>query len=245
MADVTLVQSASNNGTVTPATTSSITATAGNLLVAVYTLLGTSPTISTPTGGGTWQLAENVAGSTVTTAMFYLPNNAGGGVNASAALGGTVTGWVACILEFSQTGANCARQFSRQASSTSTAVSDVFAPQKVQTIPSLLFVYAIGRATNVFTPAFTGLGPSGTSGWSASIQPQVGIQGISQDVYWGSNLAQGVGPWPTAPGTLATSATWKAIGAWFNTTATQPSQGTPVGGAIGTYQGSYQGTIGG
>lgn len=243
MADVTLAQSASNNGTATPATPSSITATAGNLLVLGITAIGTNPTIATPAG---WTLAENVGGTAVTAALFYRPNNAGGAFNPSSTLGGTITGWVAAILEFSQTGANCQKQFSRQLSATSATVTDMFASQGNQMIPGLLFVYIIGRATNVFTPAFTGLGPSNTSGWSSSVQPQVGVQGISQDMYWGSNLGQGgFSPYPSVPGTLASSATFKAAVAWFNTTATQPFQNANIGGSEGSYQGSYQGTVGG
>jgi hypothetical protein len=243
MPDVTLANSNSNNGTTSPATTGSITAGAKNLLIAVYTVLGISPTIGTPTN---WTQVQNLAGSTVSHAMFMLANGAGGATNPSSTLGGTVTGWVAAILEFPQTGANCGLQGSANRSLTQAAVTDIFNGQPVQTIPNLLFLMSIGRATNVFTPNFTGLGPSGTSGWSASVQPQVGVQGLSQDVYWGSNLAQGVGPWPTAPGTLASSAVWKVVGAWFNTTASQPSIGAVVSGNAGLYiPNQFQGMIGG
>lgn len=239
MVDVTLPRSNSNNGTATPATTGSITAVAGNLLIVIITAQGTSPTIATPTGGGTWTQIQNVTGSAVTSAMFMQANGAGGATNPSSVLGGTIAGWIACIYEFTATGNNCALQSSTSRSQTSAAVSDIFDAQTNQTIPGLLFVYSIGRATNVFTPAFTGLGPSGTSGWSASVQPQVGVQGISQDFYWGSNLAQGPGSWPTAAGTLASSAVWKVIAAWFNTTASHDLVGTTTSGSRGQFRGPF------
>jgi hypothetical protein len=247
MSDVTLPRSNSNNGTATPATTGSITAVAGNLLIVVITALGTSPTVATPTSAGTWTQIQNVTGSTVTTAVFMQANNAGGAINPSSVLGGTVTGWVAAIFEFTQTGANCGLQGSANRSANSATVTDVFSNQAGATIPQLLFIYAIGRATDVFTPAFTGLGPGGTSGWSASVQPQVGVQGISQDFYWGTNLSQGPGAWPTAPGTLATSTIWKSAGAWFNDTATPVGNvNDNVNGNQGSFVGPYyQGMIGG
>lgn len=247
MSDVALVQSTSNNGNATPATTGSITANAGNLLVAVYTALGTNPTVATPTGGGTWLVGENVGGTTVTTALFYLPNNAGGAINPSSVLGGTITGWVAAILEFDHTGSNSAKQFSRQLSASTAAVTNIMASQTGSMIPQLLFVYAIGRATNVFSPTLAGLGPSGTSGWSSSIQPQAGVQGLSQDIYWGTNMPVPFGYWPNASGSLASAAAWKAAIAWFNTIGTPEGQvGTNIAGNEGLFIGPYhQGIVGG
>lgn len=244
MVDVALVQSASNNGTTSPATPSSITATAGNLLILAITARGTSPTVGTPTN---WTVVRAVNGSTVSLGLFMLANNAGGAFNPSSTLGGTVAGWTAAILEFNQCGSNCGLQGSAILQpAANTVVTDIFASQVGQMQPQLLFVYMIGRATNVFTPNFGGLGPSGTSGWSSSIQAQVGVQGISQDVYWGTNLAIGAGPWPTAPGTLASSAVYKAASAWFNTIGSNSSIGSPIGGTSGIYvPPQYQGMTGG
>src|SRR4030095_2850996 len=123
MADVTLAQSASNNGNATPATTSSITAVAGNLLLVLITAIGTNPTVATPTGGGTWTEVQKLTGSTVTTALYMQANGAGGATNPSSVLGGTITGWVAAIYEFSATGANCALQGSANRSLTQVAVT--------------------------------------------------------------------------------------------------------------------------
>jgi hypothetical protein len=247
MVDVTQPRSSANNGVATPATTGSITAVVTDLMIVSITAIGTNPTIATPTGGGTWAPIQNQSGSVVSSAVFWAQAT-GGATNPSAVLGGTVTGWVATICEFTQTGANCALQGSAGRSLTQAAVTDIFNGQIGATIPQLLFIMTIGRATNVFTPAFTGLGPSGTSGWSPSVLPQVGVQGISQDFYWGTNLSQGgFQPWPSAPGTLASSAVWKVCGAWFNDTATPVGNVNDtisgnVGGFIGPY---YQGMIGG
>lgn len=246
MTDVSLPRSSANNGAATPATTGSITAVVGDLLICCITVIGTNPTIATPTGGGTWQVLQNQSGSVVTMGTFFLPNSAGGATNPSAVLGGTVTGWVATIYEFTQTGSNCTNQGNAGRSLTQAAVTDIFNGQIGQTIPQLLFIMTIGRAsTNAFTPAFTGLGPSNTSGWSASVLPQ-NAQGCQQDFYWGTNLAQGVGAWPTAPGTLGSSAVWKVAGAWFNTLGSNPSFGDNVSGSSGIYvPAQYQGMIGG
>jgi hypothetical protein len=248
MPDVTLVQSASNNGTTTPATTSSITATAGNLLVVVIAALGTSPTIATPTGGGTWTQVQKAAGSSLSFAMYMQVNGAGGATNPSAVLGGTVTGWVAGIFEFTQTGANCGLQGSNQNALSVAQLTNIFSNVPAgQSFPNLLFVYSVARTTATITPANSGLtGQNSGTTWSTTVQPQAGVQGISLDTYWGSNLAVGPGAWPTAAGLLSGAVASVAIGAYFNTTASQPFIGDNVGGYSGRYvPNQFQGMIGG
>jgi len=250
MADVTLRSSASNNGTTSPATPSSITAQAGNLLIATYALIGTSPTVGAPAGG--WTNIQAVSGASVTLSVFMLPNNTGGAFNPSSTLGGTVTGWIASIYEFSQTGANCQLQGSAQASAATQQLTNIFSGQG-QMIPNLLFIYTVARATASIIAQNTGLTfvrpdglAPGASGWSGSIQGANGVQGLSYDFFWGSNLAQGTGPFPSASGFISVAEVWKQVGAWFNTTATQPSVSDNIGGNSGIYVPPfYQGMIGG
>lgn len=253
MADVTNPRSSSNNGTVTPATPGSITAVAGNLLVVVIAVLGTSPTIATPTSTGTWTQIQKTQGATLSFAVYMQANNAGGAINPSSVLAGTVTGWVAAIFEFTATGANCGLQNSAMQTSAVAQLTNIFASQIGQMNPELLFFYAVARATATITAQNTGLAPinqqgviTGGPSWSASVQPQAGVQGLSLDTYWGTNLAQGVGPYPSASGLLSGAVASVAIAAWFNATITPPSIGSPIGGTQGLYVPPfYQGIVGG
>jgi len=254
MADVTNPRNSSNNGTATPATTGSITAVAGNLLVVIIAVLGTSPTIATPTSAGTWTQIQKTSGATLSFAMYLQANNAGGAINPSSVLGGTVTGWIAEIFEFSATGANCALQSSVQTAQSTAQLVNIFAGlQQMQ--PELLFCYAVARATATQVIQNTGLAPINQQGivvgsppttWTASQLPQAGVQGLSLDFFWGSNLAQGVGPYPTGLGLLSSGVASVQIAAWFNTIASPSQVAGNVGGSEGIYVGPfYQGIVGG
>src|SRR5450755_1336753 len=99
-----LVQSGSANAaTAGPALPGSLTTATGNLLILVIAVVGSStPTIGTPAG---WTLIETRAfGTTFTVATFAFANNPGGATNPSSTLGGTVTGWIAEMFEFSGVG---------------------------------------------------------------------------------------------------------------------------------------------
>lgn len=245
MADVALGINGANNGTTSPATPGSQTPTAGNLLVLVIAALGTSPTIATP---ASWTQVQKTSGSALSFAMYMLANNGGGATNPSSTLGGTVTGWLAAMFGFSQTGANCALQGSNKLPSSVAQLTNIFSnTPSGQMPPNLLFCYAVARATAAITAQNTGLvGPNSGTQWSSSVQGQAGVQGLSLDFYWGSNLASAPGAWPTASGLLDSAVNSVAIGAYFNTTATQPSIGDNVGGQSGLYvPAQFQGMIGG
>jgi hypothetical protein len=256
MADITAVsQQSTNNGTATPATPGSITATANNLLVVIIAVLGTSPTIATPSSAGTWTQIQKTSGATLSFAMYMQANNGGGAINPSSVLGGTVTGWIAQIYSFPLTGANCGLQGSTQTAQSTAQMSNVFAGQGTMS-PSLLLCYAVARATATQTIQNSGLAPLGPGGalvgsspstWITSQQGQAGVQGLSLDFFWGTNLAQGAGPFPVGQGLLSSAVASVQIAAWFNATLSQPSPvGANIGGNEGIYVPSfYQGMIGG
>jgi hypothetical protein len=252
MADVTNPRNSANNGTVTPATSGSITAVSGDLLVAVIAVQGTSPTIATPTGGGTWVQIQKTQGASLSFAMYYLIS-AGGATNPSSVLGGTVAGWIAEIFEFTATGANCGLQGSIQGAQSTTQLPNIFAGQG-QMNPELLFCYAVARLTATQTIQNSGLAPTnlglvvGSSPltWIASQLPQAGVQGLSLDFFWGTNLAQGVGSYPVGQGLLSSAVASVQIAAWFNAQLSNPSVGSPIGGSSGQFPSLfYQGMVGG
>lgn len=254
MADSTNPRNSSNNGTATPATPGSITAVAGNLLVVVIAALGTSPTIATPTSAGTWVQIQKTSGATLSFAMYMQANNAGGAINPSSVLGGTVTGWIAEIFEFTATGANCGLQGSVQTAQSTAQLVNIFAGlQQMQ--PELLFCYAVARATATQVIQNSGLAPINMQGmgvgtppitWTASQLPQAGVQGLSLDFFWGTNLAQGVGPYPVGQGLLSSGVASVQIAAWFNATLSPPVAPGNIGGSQGLYVPPfYQGMVGG
>lgn len=245
MPDITLPRSNSNNGTATPATPGSITAVAGNLLICVIGAWGTSPTIAIPTSAGTWVQIRNSAGASQSFAMFMQANNAGGAINPSSVLGGAITGWIAAIFEFTQTGANCGLQGSVAQTSSIAQLTNIF-PGGGQTLSNELFVYSVMRGNATLTPQNSFQGSLAV--WSPSVQPFANVQGLSLDTFWASGLGQGVGQYPTASGLLAGGGlVSNAIAAWFNTTASQPGPNEDnIGGLSGILVGSnYQGMLGG
>lgn len=254
MADSTNPRNSSNNGTVTPATPGSITAVAGNLLVVVIAALGTSPTIATPTSAGTWTQIQKTSGATLSFAMYMQANNAGGAINPSSVLGGTVTGWIAEIFEFTSTGANCGLQGSVQMAQSTAQLANIFAGLS-QMNPDLLFCYAVARATATQVIQNSGLAPINQQGvivgsspttWTTSQLPQAGVQGLSLDFFWGTNLAQGVGPYPVGQGLLSSGVASVQIAAWFNATLAIPQIPGNIAGSQGLYfPPFYQGMVGG
>lgn len=254
MADATNPRNSSNNGTATPATPGSITAVAGNLLVVVIAALGTSPTIATPTSAGTWTQIQKTSGATLSFAMYMQASNAGGAINPSSILGGTVTGWIAEIFEFTATGANCGLQGSNQAAQSTAQLLNIFAGLS-QMNPDLLFCYAVARATATQVIQNSGLAPINQQGiivgsapttWTTSQLPQAGVQGLSLDFFWGTNLAQGVGPYPVGQGLLSSGVASVQIAAWFNAALAPAQVPGNIGGSEGIYVPPfYQGMVGG
>ncbi len=116
MADVTQPHNIAANGTATPATATIASVATSSLLICIIAAIGTSPTIATPTGNS-WVQIQKTNGSTVSFAMYMLANAASGNHVPSAVLGGTVTGWLLCCYEFTQTGVNCGLQGSSQQTS--------------------------------------------------------------------------------------------------------------------------------
>jgi len=234
---VAVAQSATGNGTTTPATTTSITPTAKNLLVVVICALGTSPTIATPTGGNFIQV-QKVSGTALTMAMYILPNNPGGATVASSVLGGTVTGWISLIVEFSGATIDEALLSSANLSNSVAALANIFAGNTQIGQINELFLYAVGRATATITTANLFLN------WSASVNALAGVQGMSLDLYWA--VAPGPGPFPQASGTLSGAVNSVQIGAWLNSDAAYPIKMTNVGGTAGIMIPQFnQGMIGG
>ncbi len=254
LADVTNPRNSSNNGTATPATSGSITAVSPNLLVAIIAALGTNPTIATPTSAGTWTQIQKTQGATLSFAMYMQAANAGGAINPSSVLGGTITGWIAQIFEFPQTGANCGLQGSAMTAQSTAQLVNIFAGQQ-QMIPELLFCYAVARATATQVIQNAGLAPINQQGmltggspttWLAPTLPQAGVQGLSLDFFWGTNLGQGVGPYPVGQGLLSSAVASVQIAAWFNALINPPGIAANVGGSEGNYFGPfYSGMTGG
>lgn len=250
MPDVTQPRNIAANGTATPATATLAGVVAGDLLVCIIAVLGTSPTIATPTGDA-WIQVQKTQGATLSFAMYILPNAGAGSHVPSAVLAGTVTGWILEVFEFTQTGANCGLQGSAVLNSAVAQLTNIF-PATGNTLSNELFVYAVARATATMTPqnSFQGLSVYGAqtslAAWSASVLPQAGVQGMSLDFFWASGLGQGVGQYPQASGLLSGAVASVAIAAWLNTIATQPSNNDNIYGNNGVLVGgNYQGMLGG
>lgn len=247
MADVTLVQSISNNGTASPATAGSQTYTANNMGILLVAALGTSPTIAAPGSG--WAIVKRTQGASLSFALIAFPNITAGAKNPSSTLGGTVTGWVAAALEFTPLGANGIMQGSVQQASALAQLTDIFqAADGSAGIAQLLYMYTVARATATFTPSLGGVNPPGGSPqWSASVEPQAGVQGLSMDFYWGSGLCCGANCVPQASGLLSSAVASVAIAAWANTLASnsQNGRGNSFGERGVFVGGQYQGMLGG
>lgn len=247
MPDVSNTQFNANTGTVSPATPGSLTTVAGNLLFLIVGVIGTSPTITTPASYTQIQKAENAS---ISFGAYFRANGPGGAANPSVTLGGTVTGWYALLAEFSQTGANCALQGSAISNNGAlTQLPNVFSTQSgLRTIPNLLFVSAAARpqASTLTWQNSLLAGLNSGETWFADPFAQVQSNGIGINFSWGSNLAKGPGSWPISQGVLSSSGVSVQIGAWFNTTASQPSVGSNIGGNEGIYVPTFfQGMVGG
>lgn len=253
MASITLAQSGTNNGTATPATPGSLTTTAANLLALFIAVQGTSPTITTPGG---WTSVQNSPGASLTAGLFILPNNAGGATNPSATLGGTVAGWIAIMAEITATGANEALISSAVlAQSAAAQLANVFPTNLGQAQPTELFFYAVARLGNItLTGPTSGLnawappGYTGASQWSASVQGQTNVRGLSVDLFWGDTAPCWPCPYPQGAGLMSSAVASVQIGAWLNSAATYPD--TPRLTNVGGYGSQYtppffQGMIGG
>lgn len=242
MPDITQPRSIAANGTVTPATATLASVAAGDLLICVIAALGTSPTIATPTGDN-WSVIDRRQGGSLAFAMFMLSNAGAGSHTPSAVLGGTITGWICEVFEFTATNANTGLQGEASIQNAGTQLANIF-PTSGQTLSNELFVYAVARTTATLTPQNSFQSP--LSVWSNSVLPQAGVQGLSLDFFWASGLGQGVGQYPAASGLLGVNVGFIQIGAWFNTVASQPSNQDNIGGNSGVLVGGqYAGMIGG
>lgn len=255
MSDVTFRTSNTANGTTTPATVSISPATGGNVVLLVIAVLGTSPTITTPAG---FTQIQKVSGATLTVGLF-VAFNLSGAQNPSSTLGGTVTGWIASIMDFTSFGTVGAIQGSNVINATGTSVTNIFSNvPSGQVNANTFFFYTIARATATFSPVNTGLNGGLPNWivpvtspqfnlWSPTISNIAGVQGLSDDNYWGSTLAQQINGFPSASGTLGSSVAWVAIGCWINTISTQPSssEGCVISGNSGIINSGYAGMIGG
>lgn len=102
MATPNLVQSntgstsASGPTSITPAFTGG--STAGNLLIMVIVVNGTSPSITLPAN---WLSAKNATNSTMGVAIFYIPGNAGGITSVTVTINAGTGGATWGMLEFS------------------------------------------------------------------------------------------------------------------------------------------------
>lgn len=248
MPDVTQPHNIAANGTATPATATIANTGAGNLLVCIVAVLGTNPTIAGPSDNQ-WSQVQNKSGASLSFALFIRTNSPGGSIAPSCVLGGTVTGWIMEIFEFTQTNSNTSAQGSAMLTSAVAQLTNIF-PTSGQTLYNELFVYAVARVTATLTPQNSfqqnSIQQAPLSVWSNSVLPQAGVQGMSVDFFWASGLGQGVGQYPSASGLLSGAVASVAIAAWFNTVASQPTTETNVAGVPGQLVGQFfQGMIGG
>lgn len=270
-ADVTIAHQGSANGAATPATMTLASVAAGNMLVCIIGVVGTNPTQATPTGDS-WQVVKLNQGAVLSFGMYFLPNAGAGSHTPSSVLAGTVTGWVIATFEFTASAGSNASVISSAATAfgaitqLTNAFSTLGSSQQMQ---HSLFVYAILRQTATIVAQNTILN------WSASQQPQAGIQGMSMDFYFASNLSEespgayqysSIGPapvsnsqvinadtinsglqgLPSASGLLSASVAAVQIAGWFNDGVTNAQEGCNVGGAFGLYVPQFfQGMIGG
>lgn len=226
MADVTLVNSTSANGTATPATTTLAGVTVNDMLICIIACIGSTATsIATPTGDS-WQVVKNQAGSgsgVPSFAMFFLPNAAAGSHTPSSVLTGTLTGWIISVFEFSRVTGNLVNS----SVNTAAVAQLVNAFAGMPTIWNEFYIYSVGRQTATITPTLTG------ASWSTSVQSQAGVQTMSTDTYWASNQQQGPFPTPSASGLLSAAVNSVEIGAILTTTSGIVTTNANIGGNTG------------
>lgn len=219
--------------------------TAGNLLLIVVVVSGSSPTITTPTN---WTLIQSVGDATIRCALFAFPINSGGITSVAVTLGSTTAGGAAAgIFEFNGQGTLAQYQQLINSYNVAPVVSTSFAnvfPNGPISNSQQLFVYITGRVFGSSTQVNTGLN------WSAALFDS--STGATTDVIfsliWGVN--PGPGMMPVTGGTLGSSVDHIQIGAHWNSIG-DPTLGLPfgfttVGGSRGCLVGNfYQGIIGG
>lgn len=226
MADVTLVNSTSANGAATPATVTYAGAIAGNELICIIACIGSTATsIATPTGDA-WQVIKNQAGGAASTpsfAMFFLPNAGAGSHTPSSVLTGTLTGWIISVFEFSRVTGNLVN--SAVLTNNVAQLANVFAG--MSTIWQEFYIYSVCRQTATQIPSLT------NANWSASVQPQAGVNAMSIDTYWASNQQLGPFPTPFASSLLASAVNSVEIGAILTTLSSIVTANNNIGGNQG------------
>lgn len=260
MANLNVVQSTAANGTVTPATVALAGVTATDLLLCVIACVGSTATsIATPTGD-TWSVINNTAGAGATQpslGLFFLRNAGAGAHTPSSVLTGTLTGWLIVVIEINNTFAAQLVQNGAVAGSTATLpASGIFSQSLGQMTYNEMAVYAVVRtgATTLATSPVSGLNnwappgyPLGASQWSASIQPQANVQGLSLDVFVGAANNNSC-PMPSSGGTLSAAVNNVAAGGILTASFTNPSAGifTNISGGEGQIVSPFfQGMVGG
>lgn len=225
---------------ITPALT--VASTAGNFLLLVVSVTGTSPTITTPAN---WSNPVAVGSSPTTlTDVFIYPNNPGGITSVAVTVGSTTAGGaVASIYEFSGVSStlrssSVTNLFTNNGVGTSGSIQT---PNNFQTVDTLA-VTVSGRVASTITPTFDSFYT-----WSTSVQGAVSTgatTNVQQDVYWTEILSSG--PLPDFSATYGSSVNHEEIIILFSTLNSFKQNVTSVGGVIGTLVGQhYQGMIGG
>lgn len=233
----TAVTAAAGPASITP--TFGGASTAGNFLVLVVCVTGTTPTITTPGG---WTSIRNNVTNSIAIGVFILPNNAGGITAVAVTLGGTAGGAAASLFEF--TGFPAVSINSLEISGIATNAGSVN-PKAVVSgnistpqLNELIFAVVAFAAANVNATANSfDLANSIGTGVSTSGAPNAQLA-----CFWGTTLFAVVSQVNL---TLNASVAWQAEVLRFSTQG-QAITYNSVGGNPGTVWPQYnQGMIGG
>lgn len=157
---------------ITPAFANGGSSAVGTLLLLAVVVTGTSPTITTPAN---WTSVGGINGASLTIQLYSFFANSGGIASVAVTLGGTVTGAVASIFEFSGASPGSVSNTANQLG-TGTSYGD--APLSISTQSGELLFYMVG-----FVPAT--LTPNNSAEWSSAVG--TGIQGAVTQLacFWG------------------------------------------------------------
>jgi hypothetical protein len=234
MANPTLVQqNTASSAAASPASivpTLGVASTAGNLLVLVVCVTGTTPSVTNPAG---WTVIRNTVANSLAMAIYYLPNNAGGITAVTVTLGGTSGGATATILEYSnipQAGLvldAVAYNLNASSATPSTSLSGTIAGGgQVSQVPELLFACAYFAAATVNSNSNSAeLSNSVANGVSTS-----GAPNAQTAAFWGLGTNQ---PFEQFTLNLSASVVWQVEMVRFFTS----------GGQYQTFLGSGRGIV--
>jgi hypothetical protein len=241
---ITLVQSPGGNASTINSPTSLVCSwgatSAGNLLILMVSATGSSPTVTTPGG---WTALGSNPGTSISTYLFTLANNAGGLTGVTLACSATNGGISASFFEFSGMPAANNAEYTNTFSGTGTAVPQLVT-SNVQKTDELCLAFVASNAT-----ASLSTSGSRTPEWVGNVNGIGSTNATTNtrnNTYYGASVGTST---PFIQGTLSVSVVWSAICVRLLSSDSGPFS-VPViaiiGGNAGQVAGQFfQGMVGG